>query len=210
MNSSGMGIECNDGRHEASTGCGLDAEHSASSAGPSVPIDRLTEEVGFSSLARCFEVPVLEMGTVNEKKKRQSRREFARSAALFTVAVPLAGAGALAEKTAAIPPATPTATQEELPTLPADFPKLTEQSRAEVEARHDEIVKQYSGRFSAEQKAELRRLSYMAQPGLDRLRAYTLRNGDGPALFLKPVVEREKKPALSAKPAASAPVVKKP
>lgn len=146
---------------------------------------------------------------MSEKEKKQSRREFARKAALFSVAVPLAGAKALSETAAASPAAAGLSQEEQLPKLPADFPKLTEQSRAEVEARHEQIVKQYSGRFSAEQKAELRRLSYMAQPTLDRLRAYSVRNGDGPALYLKPVVEREKKPATAPKPAA-APAAKKP
>lgn len=150
------------------------------------------------------------MGTVSEKEKKQSRREFARKAALFAVAVPLASASTSAEEASVKPPSAPnitgTPTQEQSPPkLPADFPKLTEQSRAEVEARYEEIVKQYSGRFSAEQKAELRRLSYIAQPALDRLRTYRLRNGDGPALYLKPAVEREKKPA-----AAAAAVAKKP
>ncbi len=145
---------------------------------------------------------------MNEKEKKQSRREFARRAALFSVAVPLAGTGAIAEPTATVPTADATPQENQLPKLPTDFPKLTEQSRAEVEARYEEIVKQYSGRFSTEQKAELRRLSYLVQPGLDRLRAYTLRNGDGPALYLKPVVERDKKPVLTARPAAASAVRK--
>ncbi len=139
---------------------------------------------------------------MNEKEKKQSRREFARRAALFSVAVPLAGASTLAEPTAASPAAAAAPQQEQLPKLPPDFPKLSEQSRAEAEARYEEIVKQYGGRFSTEQKAELRRLSYIAQPALDRLRAYSVRNGDGPALYLKPVVEREKKPGAAANPAA--------
>ena len=146
---------------------------------------------------------------MSDEEKKQSRREFARRAALFSVAVPLAGAGAIAEPTATSSMADAAPQEDQLPKLPADFPKLTEQSRAEAEARYEEIVKQYSGRFNAEQKAELRRLSYIAQPALDRLRAYSLRNGDGPALYLKPVVEREKKPAPAAKPAATS-AVKKP
>jgi hypothetical protein len=148
---------------------------------------------------------------VSEKEKKQSRREFARRAALLSVAVPLAGAGAIAENAAGpASVAPPAAMQDEaLPKLPADFPKLTDQSRAEVEARYEEIVKQYSGRFGAGQKAELRRLSFMVQPALDRLRAYSLKNGDGPALYLKPVVEREKKPTPTSTPAAT-PAAKKP
>jgi hypothetical protein len=34
----------------------------------------------------------------------------------------------------------------------------------------------------------------LAQPPLDRLRAYPLENGDGPGLYLKPLLEREKNP----------------
>ena len=150
---------------------------------------------------------------MDERENKQSRREFARKAALFSVAVPVTGAGVLVEKdasaiTAVELPNPSQAKEEQLPKLPADFPKLSEQSRAEVEARYEEIVKTYGGRFSTEQKAELRRLSYVAQPSLDRLRAYTLQNGDGPALFLKPVVEREKKPAAAA--AAPKSAAKKP
>jgi hypothetical protein len=38
----------------------------------------------------------------------------------------------------------------------------------------------------------------MAQPPLDRLRAYNIENAVSPALYLKPLVEREKKPAMKA------------
>jgi hypothetical protein len=34
----------------------------------------------------------------------------------------------------------------------------------------------------------------LAQPPLDRLRAYALENGDNSALYFKPLVEREKNP----------------
>lgn len=72
--------------------------------------------------------------------------------------------------------------------------KLSPESRAEVEARIQTILNQYGSRFSDAQKADLRRLCVLAQPPLDRLRAYALENGDGPALYLKPLVEREKNP----------------
>jgi hypothetical protein len=72
--------------------------------------------------------------------------------------------------------------------------KLSPESRAEVEARIQTILNQYGSRFSDAQKADLHRLCALAQPPLDRLRAYALENGDGPALYLKPLVEREKNP----------------
>ena len=72
--------------------------------------------------------------------------------------------------------------------------KLSPESQAEVESRVQAILSQYGSRFSADQKADLRRLCELAQPPLDRLRAYALENGDNPALYLKPLVEREKNP----------------
>ncbi len=140
-------------------------------------------------------------------QKPQSRREFARRAALLSlaapIAAPLAAAAPLAVGGVSI------AADDQIPKLPPNFPKLSDQSRAEVEARYESIVKQYSGRFNDQQKAELRRLSFLAQPALDNLRAYTIHNGDSPALYLKPLVEREKKPAKPASPSPAA-AAKKP
>ena len=137
-------------------------------------------------------------------QKPQSRREFARRAALLSLAAPIAAPLAAAvpppAASASLPPAALPADDQQLPKLPAGFPKLSDQSRAEVEARYDSIVRQYSGRFNDQQKAELRRLSFLAQPALDNLRAYPIPNGDSPALYLKPLVEREKKPPKSASP----------
>ncbi len=115
-----------------------------------------------------------------------SRREFARRAAIASAMASVAPGAALASPAAAPSPA---ALQQ-----PADMPKLSPESHAEVEARIQAIFGQYGGRFSEQQKADLRRLCALAQPPLDRLRAYALENGDNPALYLKPLVEREKNP----------------
>ena len=140
-------------------------------------------------------------------QKPQSRREFARRAALLSLAAPIAAPLAAA---APLPAGSVSmAADDQLPKLPPNFPKLSDQSRAEVEARYESIVKQYSGRFNDQQKAELRRLSFLAQPALDNLRAYTIHNGDSPALYLKPLVEREKKPAKPSSPSPAA-TAKKP
>lgn len=133
-------------------------------------------------------------------EKQVSRRDFARKAALFTVAIPLATAPASAEHFGQREDQNP-------PKLPPDFPKLSEQGRAEVEERYQTILKLYGGRFTDEQKTDLRRLCFLAQPPLDHLRAYAIKNGDSPALYLKPVVEREKKPP---KPASASVGTKKP
>ncbi len=146
-------------------------------------------------------------------QKSQSRREFARRAALLSLAAPIAAPLAAATPSpaagASLPADALPADDQQLPKLPPGFPKLSDQSRAEVEARYDSIVRQYSGRFNDQQKAELRRLSFLAQPALDNLRAYPIPNGDNPALYLKPLVEREKKPPKSASPSAAA-AAKKP
>jgi hypothetical protein len=140
---------------------------------------------------------------VSTDQKPQSRREFARRAALLSIGAPLAAAAPLSVGVSVA------ADDQQLPKLPPNFPKLSDQSRAEVEARYDSIVRQYSGRFNDQQKTELRRLSFLAQPPLDNLRAYTIHNGDSPALYLKPLVEREKKPAKPSSPSPTA-AAKKP
>jgi hypothetical protein len=94
-----------------------------------------------------------------------------------------------------------------LPTqLPADASKLSPQSQSEAEARYQSILAQYADRFSEAQKADLKRLCFALQPQLDRLRAWPVANSDQPALYLKPLVEREKKsnaaPNLKSVPSA--------
>lgn len=134
-----------------------------------------------------------------------SRREFARRAALASavaavapsaISTPAAPINDHANVEAAdfggrLPEPSSKLFPEQQPT---DLPKLSPESHAEVEARIQTILSQYGGRFNDAQKADLRRLCNLAQPPLDRLRAYALENGDGPALYLKPLVEREKNP----------------
>jgi hypothetical protein len=114
-----------------------------------------------------------------------SRREFARRAALGTAAtstflLPLPGLGGN--------------DPINLPAqLPADASKLSPQSQAEAETRYQSILAQYPDRFSDAQKTDLKRLCFALQLQLDRLRAWPVGNSDQPALYLKPLVEREKK-----------------
>jgi len=153
-----------------------------------------------------------------------SRREFARRAALASaigsavVSIgPTGAVGAAIAPTATQPPESgnqaptpPSAAAQTL--LPANMPRLSAESQAEADARFQAILAQYGGRFSEEQKTDLHRLCILAQPPLDRLRAYPVQNGDGTALYLKPLFEREKKPKPpstsqpgAARPAAAAP-----
>src|SRR5437870_4647779 len=123
------------------------------------------------------------MGT--EKDHAISRREFARRAAMVSAAS-LAPANLLGT---VVLPATPR------PQQPPNPPNLSPESQSEVESRVQAILGEYGGRFSDAQKTDLRRLCKEAQPVLDRLRAYPTENGDGPALYLRPLMEREKKPS---------------
>jgi hypothetical protein len=127
-----------------------------------------------------------------------SRREFARRAALASAVASVAPVSALSSPSSPLNDHAPAAAADFGARLsdqqPADLPKLSPESHAEVEARIQTILSQYGSRFNDAQKADLRRLCNLAQPPLDRLRAYALENGDGPALYLKPLVEREKNP----------------
>jgi hypothetical protein len=115
-----------------------------------------------------------------------SRREFARRAAIASAVASWAPINAA---NAGIPVPATQAPQ------PPSLPSLTPESQAEVDARVHAILSQYGSRLSEDQKTDIRRLCTMAQPPLDRLRAYNIENAVSPALYLKPLVEREKKPA---------------
>jgi hypothetical protein len=121
----------------------------------------------------------------DQKDHTISRREFARRAAMVSAAT-LAPANLL---NADVVPAAFQAQQ------PPNSPNLSPESQAEIESRIQAILSEYGGRFSDAQKTDLRRLCKEAQPVLDRLRAYPTENGDGPALYLRPLMEREKKPS---------------
>ena len=122
-----------------------------------------------------------------------SRREFARRVGLATagasVAATVSPVAALAhpDVRTSIAPIVEDSPQG----LP--LPKLTPEGQAEATRRTQAILDEYGSRFTDAQKADLQRLSIMAQPPLDRLRAFPVQNGDGTALYLKPLIEHEKK-----------------
>jgi hypothetical protein len=126
-----------------------------------------------------------------------SRREFALRVALASTAVSIAPVDALAT---AAPISSDTSASAQQPSNATDLPA---DSQAEADARLQSILGQFGSRFSDEQKADLKRLCGLTQNQLDRLRAFSLENGDGPALYLKPLVEREKKTAAPAHAEAS-------
>jgi hypothetical protein len=134
---------------------------------------------------------------MNQPKRRGiSRRQFAQRAALLSASASIVPAA----RVFAEPLQTPAA-----PQTPATHPNLSAESQAEAEARYQQILSQYGGRFSAEEKTSLREMNLVTQSSLDKVRGYSLENGDAPALYLKPLVEREKKPV---QPPATAPAKK--
>ena len=123
-----------------------------------------------------------------------SRRQFARRAALLSASASIAPAASLFTHT---PVAMPTQQPAEThPNLPAE-------GQVEAEARYQQILSQYGSRFSAGEKASLREMNLVTQASLEKVRAFSLENGDGPALYLKPLVEREKKPVQPSAAAAA-------
>jgi hypothetical protein len=129
------------------------------------------------------------------KKGGISRRQFAQRAALLSASASIVPAASVfADSSITMP-----AQQAEA------HPNLSPESQAEAEARYQQILSQYGSRFSAEEKVSLREMNLVTQASLDKVRAFPLENGDAPALYLKPLVEREKKPV---QPPAAAPAKK--
>ena len=128
-----------------------------------------------------------------EKPTGISRREFARRVGLATAGASLSAAVAPAVALAQSTPAQATAPTPASASQTPPLPKLTPEGQAEATRRVQGILDQYGTRFSEAQKADLQRLSILAQPPLDRLRAFPVENGDGTALYLKPLIEHEKK-----------------
>ncbi|MGH9743839.1 MAG: hypothetical protein ACRD51_15955 [Candidatus Acidiferrum sp.] len=119
---------------------------------------------------------------MNEKTRSQiTRREFARRAAIVS-AVSL-----IPPRTSAVYPASEQPSTQQ----PPNAPSLSAASQAEAETRYQAILALYASRFSDAQKSELRGLCFSAQPALDHLRAFEIENGDAPALYLKPLMEKE-------------------
>ena len=113
-----------------------------------------------------------------------SRREFARRAAFVSAAASLSPAELLARESPAPVP-------QPLQGPASSTPKLSPESQAEMESRLQTVFALYGSHLGDVQKSDLRRIAADGQAALDRLRAYPTDNGDGPALYLKPLMERE-------------------
>lgn len=129
-----------------------------------------------------------------------SRREFARRAAIASAVSMVPTSALTAESSSAEP---------RLAQVPGT-PSLSPAGQAESEARYQAILAVYGSRFSDAQKTDLRKLCFSAQEPLDHLRSYPIENGDAPALYLKPLVEREKQPGAATAPHAASQAAAKP
>jgi hypothetical protein len=126
-----------------------------------------------------------------------SRREFAKRAALAGAAATFTAGEVFSQTPSPVAP-------------PPNPPDLPPRSKSEADLRVQTILAVYAGRFSDSQVADLRKISASTQSSLERLRAYQVENSNEPGLYLKPLVERERKPATTApdvrpKPASAKP-----
>ena len=124
----------------------------------------------------------------NKNERTLSRREFAQRAAMLSATASLVPAEVMLPKAPAVPAAQ----------TPQTTTKLTAAGQAEADARYQQILNLYSERLDDAQRANIKRMCDELQPSLERIRSFNLENGDAPALYLKPLVEREKKPAGNA------------
>jgi hypothetical protein len=132
------------------------------------------------------------------KDHKFSRREFAQRAALLSATASVVPAGMMLPAEA-FPNALASAQA-------ADLPKLSAESQSEADARFQVVLSRYGNRLSDEEKQRTKALCYSLQTTIEQVRAYPLNNGDVPALFLKPLIDRDNKPkpAPATVPAASA------
>ena len=112
-----------------------------------------------------------------------SRREFAQRAALLSA-------------TSFVSPAA----RLELPSdivgdyqVDAGGAKLSPEGQVEANARYQQVLSLYGERLNDEQKTRVKKMCAELQPALDHIRSYQLENGNAPALYLKPLYEREKR-----------------
>lgn len=132
------------------------------------------------------------------KDHKLSRRAFARRAALLSATASIVPAGIMLPPEAFPGPS--------LSAQSADLGKLSAEGQAEADARFQLVLSRYSNRLSEEEKQRAKALCYSLQTTLEQVRAYPIKNGDVPALFLRPLIDRDNKvkPTPAKIPAASA------
>ncbi len=133
-----------------------------------------------------------------ENGRTLSRREFAHRAALLSATATVVPTGMML-------PAAPIAAASEHEQ--ENLPKVSSEGQAEADARLQMVLSRYGNRLSEDEKRSVKTMCYSLQNTLAKVRAFPLENGDVPALFLKPLVDRESKPKSTpaSKPAAGSP-----
>ena len=127
---------------------------------------------------------------------RLSRREFAHRAALLSATASIVPAGIML----------PTgAFRSAAAQLPEKLPKVSAEGQAEADARFQMVLGRYGSRLSEEEKRSVKMMCFSLQNTLEQVRGYPLEIGDVPAVFLKPLIDRDNKPKFTpvAIPAAS-------
>lgn len=131
----------------------------------------------------------------NKMERTLSRREFAQRAAVLSATVPFVSSEVI------LPP-TPA---DLLPQPSQTAPKLTAAGQAEADSRYQQILSLYSDHLDDTQKANIKRMCAELQPSLERIRSFKLENSDVPALYLKPLYERDRKPSSPNSKTATSP-----
>jgi hypothetical protein len=119
-----------------------------------------------------------------------SRRQFAHRAAVVSATAALAPTEALLH---------PPSSRALAPQATSASSQLSPEGQLEVDARYQQILSLYGSHLDEAQKATIKKMCADLQPTLERIRKFNLQNGNDPALYLKPLVEREGK----SKPLAS-------
>jgi hypothetical protein len=115
-----------------------------------------------------------------------SRRQFAHRAAVLSASAAMVPGETLL-------PGPPSPAQDA-----ANGSRLSPEGQREADSRYQQILSLYGDRLDDAQKGHIKQMCMDLQPTLEKIRKYKLENGDSPALFLKPLLEREKKPQPSA------------
>ena len=125
---------------------------------------------------------------MNEKSGSMfSRRQFARRAAVLSTAASLVPAGGILAGDSSA-----SASQSSHP--------LSSAGQREADSRYQQILSLYGEQLDDAQKAKIKKMCEDLQPTLEKIRNFNLVNGNAPALFLKPLFERDKKPKSPAAP----------
>jgi hypothetical protein len=99
----------------------------------------------------------------------------------FTIGAAAAAAVALVRPGEALAQSTGPAMQSLEEKTRAAMAKLSPLAQAEVEMKVSEIFRKYGDKLNDEQKNDIRKVLAETQEGLDKMRAFSLQNGDQPA-----------------------------